>query len=117
MKYILSVLRSVLIISLLSGIVTEATGSEKPDLVKKTIEIIRNSMYSSPVPWFDEWKKEYIETIRKAVELHRDVPRYTCLLFFVEFQEKCEEPDKFVNTEAHKPYNSPGNEVSGRGTH
>jgi hypothetical protein len=76
MKYIFTVLRSVLIISLVSSIVAEATDSEKPDFVEQTIESIMDYMDQSPAPWPDKWKQEYIETIRKAIELHPDVPHY-----------------------------------------
>jgi hypothetical protein len=33
-------------------------------------------MMQSPAPWPDEWKREYVETIRRAVELHHDALRY-----------------------------------------
>ena len=72
MQYISVILRSILIISLLPVIVTEAIGSEKPDLVEQTIKALRDCVNGSPASWPDEWEKEYIETIRKAVELHRD---------------------------------------------
>jgi hypothetical protein len=48
MKYIFTVLRSVLIISLVSSIVAEATDSEKPDFVEQTIESIMDYMDQSP---------------------------------------------------------------------
>lgn len=80
MKCFPIVLRCIIIISLLSGIANGATGSEKPGLVEQAIKSIRNCMEQSPVPWPDEWKREYIATIRKAIELHRDVPHYAVRL-------------------------------------
>jgi hypothetical protein len=80
MKYIRAILRSLLTISLFSGIVSSVAVSEKPDLVEQTIESIRICINQSTSQWPDEWKKEYLDTIRKAIELHPDVPHYTTRL-------------------------------------
>ena len=72
MQYIPTILRRILIITLFSCIVSGMTSYEKTDLMEQTIEAIGDYMEQSPVPWSDEWKKEYIETIRKVVESHRD---------------------------------------------
>jgi len=74
------VLRSVLIVTLLSDIVYGVSGSEKPDPTDHIIEVVRDCMFRSPAPWPNGWKQEYIETIRSEIELHRDVPYYASRL-------------------------------------
>jgi len=69
-------MRSIFIVTLFSGIVFGVAGSAESDLVEQTIDVIKECMASSPASWPDEWKREYVETIRKEVELHRDVPHY-----------------------------------------
>lgn len=73
-------LRSVLIAALLPGIVAGMMGSPEPALTEQTLQAIKDCMARSPAPWPDEWKREYIETIRSAVELHQDTPHYTVRL-------------------------------------
>jgi hypothetical protein len=80
MKYIPIVLQSILIIALLHGIVYGVAGFEKPNPAEQTIEVIKECIAKSPDKWPDEWKQEYIETIRKAIELHRDVSHYALRL-------------------------------------
>jgi hypothetical protein len=67
-------LRIALIAALLPAIVGGKTGPEDPALTEQTLEAIRNCMARSPAPWPDEWKQQYLETIRRAVESHEDVP-------------------------------------------
>jgi len=71
------VLRRLLIITLFPCIVSSVAESGKPSQMEQTIESIRDCIDSSPAPWPYEWKKEYIETIRKAVELHHNAAHYT----------------------------------------
>jgi len=73
-------LRSVLIAALLPGMVARVTGSAKPAPADQTLKAIQDCMARSPAPWPDEWKQEYIETIRSAVELHQDTPQYAVRL-------------------------------------
>jgi hypothetical protein len=50
--------------------------SEKPDPLEQTIETIEDCMSRSPNLWLDEWKKEYIDTIRKAILSHQEAQQY-----------------------------------------
>ena len=76
MQYISVGLRTILIISLFSGIVKGKISSEKPDLTDQTLNAIEDCIDSLPTPWPDEWKKEYLYTIRKTIELHQDASHY-----------------------------------------
>ena len=58
MQFIPVVLRSIFIISVLSGIIYRVAGFEKPDPVKQTIKAIEDCMVRKPVPWPKEWKQE-----------------------------------------------------------
>lgn len=80
MQYISNVLRSILILTLFSSIVYGVTGSKKLSASEQTLKAIQDCMSRSPIPWPDEWKQQYLETIRKAVELHRDVPHFALQL-------------------------------------
>jgi hypothetical protein len=76
MLYISNAIRSVFILTIFSSIASGTTSSENPDLAEQTIEVIRNCMSPSSVPWPNEWKREYLETIRSVVESHRDVTHF-----------------------------------------
>ncbi len=80
MQFISVVLRSILIITLFSSIVSGVSGSRKPDLVEQTVEVIKDCMIRSPTPWPDEWKQQYLDTIRKAILIHQDTPQYNLKL-------------------------------------
>jgi hypothetical protein len=80
MKYISVVLRSVLIVTSLSDFVSVSTESGKLNLVEQTIDAIKECMESEPFPWPEEWKKEYLETIRSVVESHRDILQFSLRL-------------------------------------
>lgn len=56
--------------------VAGVTGSEKRAPADRVLDAIQNCMTQSPAPWPDEWKREYIDTIRSVVHLHRDAPHY-----------------------------------------
>ncbi len=73
-------LRIALIAALLPGIVISVTESERPAPAKQALGAIRDCMTRSPAPWPDEWKQEYIETIRRAVKLHS--PHLGCGVMF-----------------------------------
>lgn len=73
-------LRSVLIAFLLPGIVVGMTGPPKPAPADQTLKAIEDCMAGSPAPWPDEWKQEYIDTIRNAVELHQGTLHYAVRL-------------------------------------
>jgi len=73
-------LRSILIAALLPAILAGKMVSAEPALTEQTLEAIRNCMARSPAPWPDEWKRQYLETIRRAVELHQDAPHYAVRL-------------------------------------
>ena len=74
-----------IIISLLAGILAWKMGSAKSALAKsalteQTLLAIEDCVARSPGEWPDEWRQEYLETIRRAVELHRDAPHYAVRL-------------------------------------
>ena len=73
-------LRSIVITLLLALVGVGVTSSEKPGPAEQTLEVIEDCISRSPVPWPEEWKREYIETIRSAVELHRDASHYAVRL-------------------------------------
>ena len=73
-------LRCIMIVVLFWGISVGATSRENPSLADQTLEIIREYMDRSPAPWPDEWKREYIETIRNAIDLHQNAPHYAARL-------------------------------------
>jgi len=76
MLYISNVLRSVFIIILFSGADSEIISSERSEPSEQTIEAIKKCMDRSPAPWLNGWKKEYIDTIHRTIELHRDTSHY-----------------------------------------
>ena len=76
MKFIPIVLRSALILTLSSNIVSGSSSHEKPDFLEQTIEAIKDCMTSTLALWPDEWKKEYLETIRSAIELQIEASHY-----------------------------------------
>lgn len=45
-------------------------------LTEQTLQAIEDCMARSTGEWPDEWRREYIETIRKAIESHRDAVHY-----------------------------------------
>jgi len=55
-------------------------GPPRSALTEQTLEAIRNCMARSPGLWPDEWRQEYFDTIRSAVESHRDAPHYAARL-------------------------------------
>jgi len=73
-------LRIVLIAALLPAIFAGKMGSEKPALTEQTLQVIADCMARSPTQWPDEWQQEYIDTILRAVESHRDAPHPTARL-------------------------------------
>lgn len=76
MKYISIFLRSIVIITLFSTIVNGISNSKNPDPVEQTVETIKVCVNDSPASWPDEWKREYIETIRRVIESNRDVMHF-----------------------------------------
>ena len=70
-------LRSVLIAALLPAIFA---GKMDSALTEQTLQAIEDCMARSPAPWPDEWKRQYLETIRSAVESHQDAPHYALRL-------------------------------------
>ena len=73
-------LRIVLIAALLPVIVAGKTDSAGPNQTEQTLQAISNCMARSPGLWPDEWRQEYLETIHKAVESHRDAAHYAVRL-------------------------------------
>lgn len=65
-------LYSALIVVLISVVVAMATNSTELDEIERTLQAIHDCMGQSPVPWPDEWKQEYINTIREAIEHHQE---------------------------------------------
>ena len=73
-------LRILLIISLLPAIVAGKMDSAEPALTEQTVQAIEDCMARSPGEWPDEWRQQYLETFRSAVESHRDSPHYALRL-------------------------------------
>lgn len=73
-------LRSVLIATLLPAIVVGKIGSVGSAPIEETLEAVRKRMDLSRAPWPEEWKQEYIKTIREVVALHTDDPHYEARL-------------------------------------
>jgi hypothetical protein len=69
-------LRSVLIEALLLVSLGARTRSASLGLTEQTLETIQKCMAQSPAPWPEQWEREYIGTIRRAIEHHQDVPHY-----------------------------------------
>jgi len=76
MQYMSNVLRCVLIITLFSGLFNRIASSDELSLAGQTLKAIEDCMANLPIAWPDEWKQEYLETIRKTVKLHRDASHY-----------------------------------------
>ncbi len=75
-----NVLQIVLIVILLTGIVNGKMDSAEPALTEQILQDIEACMSRSPGEWSDEWRQEYLETIRKAVESHQDTSHYAMRL-------------------------------------
>ena len=73
-------LRGVLIAALLPAIFAGKMDSAESALTGQTLKAIEDCMARSPAPWPDEWQQEYLETIQKAVEEHRDAGHYALRL-------------------------------------
>ena len=71
-------LPSILITLLLASIAPG--GTETPDPVDETVQVLRDCMAKSPAPWPDAWKREYFETLRRAIAPHLDTPHYEARL-------------------------------------
>ncbi|MBC8216861.1 MAG: hypothetical protein H8E73_00195 [Planctomycetes bacterium] len=69
-------LRIAVVAALLPAIAAAKVDSAGAAVTEQTLEAIRDCMAQSPAPWPDEWKWEYIDTIRSAVESHRDASHY-----------------------------------------
>ena len=52
----------------------------KSALTEQTLLAIEDCVARSPGEWPEEWRQEYLETIRRAVELHRGAPHYAVRL-------------------------------------
>ncbi len=75
------VLQSIVIILLLARTAAGAAGcSSEHTVTEQTLKAIKDCITNSPTPWPDEWKQQYLKTIRKAIEQHPDVPHYTTRL-------------------------------------
>ncbi|MDT8302630.1 MAG: hypothetical protein RQ760_14190 [Sedimentisphaerales bacterium] len=72
--------RGVLIALLLPAVFAGKMGSAEPALTEQTLQAIEDCMYRSPSQWPDEWRQQYLETIRKAVALHQDNTHYVLRL-------------------------------------
>jgi hypothetical protein len=69
-------LLSVLTAALLPAALGAKTHSASPGLAEQTLETIQECMAQSPASWPEQWKRKYIETIRRAIEHNRDAPHY-----------------------------------------
>lgn len=72
--------RSTLIVGLFCGILSGVIHCTELSPADQTLQFIENCMDRSPAPWPDEWKLEYIATIRKVVESHQDATHYALRL-------------------------------------
>jgi hypothetical protein len=68
------------IISLPPAISEGKKDSAETEQTERTLQTIQNCMARSPGEWPDEWRQEYLETIRSAVESHRDAGHYALRL-------------------------------------
>ncbi len=73
-------LRSALLAALLTAVGAAEAPSAPPEPNQQTFEAIRKCIVKSPAPWPDEWKREYVETIRSAVNLYQDGSHYASRL-------------------------------------
>jgi len=69
-------LRIILITALLPAILAGKTDTVRPELTEQTLKAIEECVARSPGEWPDEWKRQYLETIRSAVESNRDAGHY-----------------------------------------
>jgi len=69
-------LRNVLIAVLLPSAFAERVDSASVNQIGQTLEAIQNCMVQSPAPWPEEWKQEYLETIRIEIERHREASHF-----------------------------------------
>lgn len=69
-------LQSVLIITVLAANAPSIAKSTEADLIQQTLKAVKESMTHSPDPWSDEWKKEYIQTIEREIQLHANVSHF-----------------------------------------
>ncbi|OHB64349.1 MAG: hypothetical protein A2Y77_00095 [Planctomycetes bacterium RBG_13_62_9] len=67
------VLMGFLLSSAAAGQVGDSTA---PSPLEQTLAGIRECMGHLPAPWPQEWQREYVDTIRRAAESHRDAPQY-----------------------------------------
>lgn len=65
-----------LIVVLISAVVARATNSSELAGIERTLQAIHDCMARSGAPWPDEWKQEYIDTIRKAVNVRQGASHY-----------------------------------------
>ena len=72
--------RSMLSVALFCGILSGVIYSTELSPADQTLQFIENWMDRSPAHWPDEWKLEYIGTIRKVVESHQDATHYALRL-------------------------------------
>ncbi len=49
-------------------------------LIEKGLTGVRDCMAGTPAPWPDEWQREYVDTIRRAVASQQDTPEYAARL-------------------------------------
>ena len=73
-------LQSAIIAVLFLGIVAGKMDSAESALIEQTLQAIEDCMARSPAPWADEWRQEYVDTIRRAIVLHQNAPHYAVRL-------------------------------------
>jgi hypothetical protein len=77
MRYALG---SVWVAALLLAMAGETMGSGDSQPAEKTLSTIEACMNRSPAPWPDQWRREYLDTIRRAIAPDVDAPQYVkCL--------------------------------------
>jgi len=69
-------LQGVLIAALLPALFGTRTASTGSNLIEQTLEAVQKCMAQGPAPWPEEWKREYVETIRRAIALNHDDGHY-----------------------------------------
>jgi hypothetical protein len=75
-----SALGSVWVIALLLAMASETMGSADSRSTEKTLSTIEACMNHSPAPWPDQWRREYLDTIRRAIAPDVNDPQYAkCL--------------------------------------
>ena len=79
-RFLITLMLIELLVVLVVSVVRNASSAEPAAPFDQTLEAIGDCMACSPAPWPDEWNQQYLETIRRVVESHQDVPHFALRL-------------------------------------